>query len=149
MLERLKSLYTKYKEPLLYLIFGGLTTAIDWLISFLLYYFWIDATQAPDGMIHVADAIAWVAAVTFAFFTNRVWVFESKKKGLIPILGELVGFAGGRVVTFFVQEGILLVFVTLLGLNKYLFRILAAVIVIVLNYFISKLFVFRKKNDGN
>ncbi|MBE6632707.1 MAG: GtrA family protein [Ruminococcaceae bacterium] len=148
MLEKLKTLYAKYKEPLLYLIFGGLTTAIDWAISFLLYYFWIDATQAPDGMIHVADAIAWAAAVTFAFITNRIWVFESKKRGWIPILGELVGFAGGRVATFLVQEGILLVFVTWLGLNKYLFRILTAVLVIVLNYFISKLFVFRKKDNN-
>ena len=137
----------KYREQLLYLIFGGLTTVIDWAISFLLYYLWDGAMQSIPALVHVADVIAWVAAVSFAFITNRIWVFESRKKGFLPIMGELVSFAGGRVLTLLLQEAIMAVFVTWLGLNKYVFRILAAILVIVLNYFISKLIVFRKKKD--
>ncbi len=138
--------FGKYREQILYLIFGGLTTLIDWAISFALYRFWIDATNAPDAMVHVADVIAWVAAVLFAYVTNRLWVFESRKHGFLPVVGELVTFAGGRVVTLLIQEAIIFLFVTWLGLNKYLFRIIAAVLVIILNYVFSKLFVFRKKS---
>ena len=147
MIEKIRMLLGKYREQLLYLIFGGLTTVIDWVISFLLYYLWDGAMQNIPALVHVADVIAWVAAVSFAFITNRIWVFESRKKGFLPIMGELVSFAGGRVLTLLLQEAIMAVFVTWLGLNKYMFRILAAILVIVLNYFISKLIVFRKKKD--
>lgn len=146
MIEKAKALFQKYKEVILYLIFGVLTTAVDFGISFLLYRFWIDATpQISDFAVHAADVVAWAAAVTFAFVTNRIWVFESKKSGFVPVAKELVGFAGGRVFTLLIQEGLMLVFVTWLGGNKYLFRILAAGIVIVLNYVISKLVVFKNK----
>ena len=145
MIEKIRAFLGKYREQLLSLIFGGLTTAIDWAISFLLYYLWDGVMQTTPALVHVADVIAWVAAVTFAFVTNRIWVFESCKKGFLPIMGELCSFAGGRVFTLLLQEAVMAVFVTWLGLNKYVFRILAAILVIVLNYFISKLIVFRKK----
>jgi putative flippase GtrA len=82
--------------------------------------------------------------VAFAYVTNRIWVFESKRRGFLPILGEIAAFAGGRVVTLLLQEAIMAVFCTWLGLNMYLFKIIAAVLVVILNYFISKLLVFRK-----
>ena len=146
MIEKAKALFQKYKEVILYLIFGVLTTAVDFGISFLLYRFWIDATpQISDFAVHAADVVAWAAAVTFAYVTNRIWVFESKKSGFVPIAKELVSFAGGRVFTLLIQEGLMLVFVTWLGGNKYLFRDFAAGIVIVLNYVISKLVVFKNK----
>ena len=150
MIEKAKALFQKYKEVILYLIFGALTTAVDFGISFLLYRFWIDATPQISNLafafaVHAADVVAWAAAVTFAFVTNRIWVFESKKQGFVPVAKELVGFAGGRVFTLLIQEGLMLIFVTWLGGNKYLFRILAAGIVIVLNYVISKLVVFKNK----
>ena len=144
MIQRLKKLLESYREQVLYLIFGVLTTAVDWGISFLLYRLWIDAAQAPDSMVHLADVIAWMAAVAFAFVTNRIWVFGSKKHGFLPVAKELMSFAGGRVFTLLLQEAIMALFVTWLGWNKYVFRILAAVFVVILNYVISKLFVFRK-----
>lgn len=147
MVKKIKELYLKYKEQLLYLIFGGLTTVVDFTISYLLYFLWTDAMETSAWLVHVADSIGWVAAVTFAFFTNRIWVFESNKKGFLPVMGELAVFAGGRVATFLVQEGIMLLFVTWLKLNAYVFRFLAAILVIVLNYIISKLLVFRKKKE--
>ena len=140
MLEFLK----KHKSVILYIIFGGMTTVIDWSVSFLLYYFWGDAIEATPILLHGANIIAWVAAVTFAYVTNRIWVFESKRKGFVPIVCEIAAFAGGRVVTLLLQEVIMGVFCTWLGLNEYLFKIIAAVLVVILNYFISKLLVFRK-----
>jgi putative flippase GtrA len=144
MLQKCKEIFQKYREQILYLVFGGLTTVVDFAVSFLLYRLWLDGFNAPDGFLHLADLIAWAAAVAFAYVTNRIWVFESKKTGTAPILRELSAFAGGRVFTLLLQEAVMAVFVTWLGFNKYLFRILAAGIVIVLNYVISKRIVFQK-----
>ena len=136
MLELLK----KYKSVILYVIFGGMTTVIDWSVSFLLY-----RAMGTEGiLLHVDNFIAWVAAVAFAYITNRIWVFESKRHGLVPVLCEMGAFAGGRVLTLLLQEVIMGVFCTWLGFNEYLFKVIAAVLVIILNYFISKLLVFRK-----
>ena len=140
----MKELLKKYKSVILYVIFGGLTTVVDWSISFLLYYLWGDAIDATPILLHGANVIAWVAAVAFAYVTNRIWVFESKRRGFLPVMGEIAAFAGGRVLTLLLQEAIMAVFCTWLGLNEYLFKVIAAVLVVVLNYFISKLLVFRK-----
>ena len=145
MIELLK----KYKSIILYIIFGGLTTVVDWSVSFTLYYLWGDAIEATPWLIHGANVIAWVAAVAFAYVTNRIWVFESRTKGFARVMREIVTFAGGRVLTFLMQEGIVAVFVTWLGMNKYAIRIVAAVLVIIANYFISKLFVFKKNKETN
>lgn len=147
-MQNLIALCKKYREQLLYLIFGGLTTLVDWVIRFALYHFWLDQTSAPDALLHVVDVIAWIAAVTFAYVTNRIWVFESKKHGFLPILGEIGSFAGGRVATLLIQEIIMFAFVTQMGLNKYLFTVITAVLVIILNYVFSKLFVFRKNKHN-
>ena len=141
MIELLK----KYKSIILYIIFGGLTTVVDWTVSFSLYYLWGEAIEATPWLIHGANVIAWVAAVAFAYVTNRIWVFESKRRGFAPILGEIFAFAGGRVFTLLLQEVLMAVFFTWLGFNEYLVKIVAAVLVVILNYFISKLLVFRKK----
>ena len=143
MIELLK----KYKSIILYIIFGGLTTIVDWSVSFTLYYLWGDAIEATPWLIHGANVIAWVAAVAFAYVTNRIWVFESKRRGVLSIIGEIVAFAGGRVLTLLLQEAIMAIFFTWLGFNEYIVKIAAAVLVVILNYFISKLLVFRKKKS--
>jgi putative flippase GtrA len=145
MLQLLK----KYKSVILYIIFGGLTTVIDWGVSFLLYYLWGDAIDATPILLHGANVVAWVAAVAFAYVTNRIWVFESRRRGFLPILGEIAAFAGGRVTTLVLQEILMAVFCTWLGFNEYIMKLIAAVFVVILNYFISKIFVFRKQKTGD
>ena len=142
MIELLK----KYKSIILYIFFGGMTTVVDWSVSFTLYYLWGNAIEATPWLIHGANVIAWAAAVAFAYVTNRIWVFESKRRGFVPIVGEIAAFAGGRVFTLLLQEVLMAVFFTWLGFNEYVVKIVAAVLVVILNYFISKIFVFRKKN---
>ena len=143
MIELLK----KYKSIILYIFFGGMTTVVDWSVSFTLYYLWGNAIEATPWLIHGANVIAWAAAVAFAYVTNRIWVFESKRRGFVPIVGEIAAFAGGRVFTLLLQEVLMAVFFTWLGFNEYVVKIVAAVLVVILNYFISKIFVFRKKNS--
>ncbi|MBQ9132007.1 MAG: GtrA family protein [Clostridia bacterium] len=147
MIEGLRALWEKHKAVLLYLIFGGLTTVVDFAVCFLLYRLDLHVYVTPelDIYTHVADLIGWVLAVLFAFATNRVWVFQSAARGFLPVVKELAAFAGGRVGTLLLQEGAMFVFCTWLGFNRYVMRIIVAVAVIILNYFISKLLVFRKK----
>ena len=144
MKETIRALWGKYREQLLYLIFGGLTTVIDWGVCFAGYRIFAEQMEQSRVIVHAIDTVAWVAAVLFAFVTNRALVFGSRKKGFLPVLGELGTFAGGRVLTLAMQEAIMAVFVTALGLNEYVFKIAAAVVVVIANYFISKLIVFRK-----
>ena len=143
MITKIKNLCVRYREQLLYLIFGGLTTVVDWVVSFLLYRAWDTAIDANVFVIHGANMIAWVSAVLFAYITNRRWVFRSQQRGVLPILGELCTFAGGRVITFLLQEALIAVFFDWLGLNKYAVKLIAAILVVILNYIISKLLVFR------
>ena len=144
MMDKIKGLCRRYREQLLYLIFGGLTTLVDWLVSFALYRVWNATIDAHVFVIHGANLLAWVAAVLFAFVTNRRWVFRSKTRGASAVLSELLAFSGGRALTFLLQEAIVFVCFDLLLLNKYAVKIAAAVVVVVLNYVISKLLVFRK-----
>lgn len=127
----------KSREILLYLIFGVLTTLVDWCVSFGLY-------QTAMN-VHLANTLAWAAAVLFAYVTNRIWVFRSRRRGLLSIAAELCGFAGGRIATLLMQEAVFAVFCDWLGMSEYLIKLVAAVLVVVGNYIISKLLIFRKK----
>ena len=147
MIEKIKALLIRYKSVILYVIFGGLTTVIDWGVTFVLYAVWKDAIEAHRFLVHGADAIAWIAAILFSFFTNRIWVFDSKRKGAAVFL-ELLAFAGGRVITLLLQEGLIAIFFTWLGLDKYAVKMVAAVFVVIVNYFVSKWLVFRTKKPG-
>jgi putative flippase GtrA len=137
MIAKLKQLFLAHREIILYVIFGGLTTLVDWSISFVLYAIHLN--------VHAANVIAWICAVLFAFVTNRILVFESREKGRVAISRELFTFAGGRVVTLLLQELIVFVFYDCLTWNPYAVKIGAAVLVVVLNYFITKFLVFQKR----
>ena len=119
--------YKKNKEILLYLFFGGLT----FLVSIISYAF-------------LNIQIGWILAVSFAYVTNRVWVFDSNAETTADFIKEITSFIGGRVATLVIEELILFIFITNLGMNSMLVKIVAQVIVIVLNYVISKLIVFKK-----
>ena len=134
----------KRRDIILYLVFGVLTTVVDWFVSFLLYRIWGQAIDENSYLIHGANAVAWLCAVLFAFVTNRTWVFESKRTGFFPVLGELAAFAGGRVMTLLLQEGIFAVMFDWLGINEYVVKVVAAVIVVIINFFLGKL-IFRKR----
>ena len=131
--------YVKYKEPLLYLFFGGLTTLIS------IFVFWL--FNGPFGLNElVANLISWVLAVLFAFLTNKTWVFQSggQEKSFLSLM---LSFYAGRLLTLGVEELLLLVFITWLGFNSMAVKIVAQIVVIVLNYVISKLLVFRNKGE--
>lgn len=133
-----ESFYKKNKEILLYLFFGGLA----FIVSIATYAFF----NVICGLNElVANVISWIITVTFAFLTNRIWVFDSPVDTVKDFFSQLVNFFGGRIVTLVIEEAILLIFITWLEMNSMLIKVIAQVVVIVLNYVISKLWIFRKK----
>ena len=139
-LRRFGPLWQKYREVLLYLFFGGLTT----IVSIGSYALLVLAGLDPL----IANIISWVLAVLFAFATNRIWVFRAPTSGAGAFVKQMASFFGGRVFTLVVEEAILYVFITRLGANSILVKVAAQVMVVILNYIISKLLVFRKKRAG-
>ncbi len=137
MIEKIKALCIKYKEVLLYLIFGGLTTVVS-LASFWLF------TYPLHINVLISNVLSWICAVTFAYFTNAKWVFEAKPETRGEAAKQFVSFYAGRLATLGVEEAILLVFVTLLHGNEMIVKVIAQIVVVVLNYVVSKLFVFKK-----
>ena len=137
-MKDIKALFEKYREAVMYLFFGGCTT----LVNFAVY--WLCTRPVHMGEV-AATAVAWVLSVLFAYVTNRKWVFESQAKGAKAITGEMVNFFAGRAATGVMDVAIMFVSVTMLGLPDMVMKILSNVLVIILNYFISKLIVFREK----
>ena len=156
----------------MYLVFGVLTTFVGWAVYFAVLWAWkgifslpVDDTNSALYITGytVAQVIQWVAAVLFAFFTNKKWVFTEADKNVRTSL-QLVKFAGGRVVTLFIDYGVTLfaamgaaalfpslTAVTLMGIEWNLCeigaKVVAAVIVIICNYIFSKIFVFKNKKQ--
>ncbi len=130
--------YVKHKEKLLYLLFGGLTTVVS-----LVTFWFVDRVVMANE--HVANTASWILAVLFAFVTNRIWVFNAKTSGKTAFFRQLLGFYGGRLLTFGIEELLLLVFITWLQFDSMLVKIAAQIVVLILNYIVSKVFVFRKQ----
>ena len=132
--------YKKYKEMLLYLFFGGLSFIVS-----IATYACFNVGMGINELI--ANILSWIITVMFAFLTNRVWVFQAPTHTITEFLRQMLSFFGGRVVTLVIEEIILLVFITWLGFNSMVVKVIAQVIVIVLNYVISKFWVFTDKKD--
>ena len=131
--------YHKYQEILLYLLFGGLTTLLSICVRLVLFHTLCSPDKALD--VQIATVISNAAGIIFAYFTNRSFVFHSKNKNKLK---EASSFVLGRVSTLLMDMGIMFVGVTLLKGNETIVTILSQVLVIVLNYVISKLIVFKK-----
>ncbi|MBO7364637.1 MAG: GtrA family protein, partial [Lachnospiraceae bacterium] len=96
----------------------------------------------------LANTAAWIAAVAFAFVTNKLYVFESKDRTRSAVLSELVPFVTCRLLSLVMETLILYVTVTLLRFNEPLMKILSGILVIIVNYFASKYLIFRKEKDA-
>lgn len=131
-----KPFYKRHKEVLLYLFFGGVAVLLNLGLFFL-----FDQVLKINELI--ANVICWIICVLFQFVTNRTWVFEAKEEKTNTLLGQMLSFFGGRLFTLGVEEAILAIFITWLMLNSIVVKIIAQIVIIVLNYIISKFVVFR------
>ena len=132
-----KSLYGKYKDLIPYAVFGVLTTLVNVAV------YWLAAHPLKLGVMP-STVIAWLAAVTFAYITNRRYVFHSKASGVKAVVRETVSFFACRLLTGAVDWACMFILVDCLHLNDMAIKVLANIIVILLNYIASKLFIFKK-----
>ena len=141
MKELIKKLINK--ETITYIIFGVGSTVVN-LAVFKLFDLIFTAVTDTD-LVLLTNLIAWVAAVVFAFVTNKIWVFESKSIKPAVLTKEISSFFACRLLTGFLDVGIMWLGVDLLHFNSTLLKIVANIVVIVLNYVASKLFIFKSK----
>lgn len=124
------------KETLMYLIFGVLTTAIDYISALIMFYF----TEKE----FLSNTVAWIIAVIFAYITNKLFVFESKSFDKNIISKEFPSFVGSRVATL-IGSTIIIWMCNLIHMQFFISKFASSVFAIVGNYVLSKLFVFKKK----
>lgn len=129
----MRSFYRKYQQIILYLIFGVLTTLAS------LSSFWLLLKIMGPEQTLAINVFSWLISVTFAFFTNAKWVFNQDHFKL----NDLVEFFMSRVATLFIEEAILLIFVYILHFDAMLIKLMAQIVVIILNYVLLKYYVFK------
>lgn len=122
----------------MYLLFGGITFFLNMILYAVL-------TGYGNMNALIANVICWVICVLFQFFTNRTWVFDGRTETASGFWIQMASFFGGRLFTLIVEEAILAAFITWLGFPSLPVKLMAQIIVIVLNYVISKLIVFKNK----
>ncbi len=128
------NLYKKYEEIIKYLIFGVLTTIIS-ILTYALF------TRLCHIDIYISNILSWILAVTFAFVTNKIFVFKSHSKNVIK---EGIKFYLARVASLLCELVMMFILVNLIHLDDMVSKIIVQIIVIILNYILSKIFVFMK-----
>lgn len=151
----IKKLFLKYKELISYVFFGVLATVVN-LVSFKIFDLILGA-----NLYLVTNIVSWVITVVFAYFTNKLWVFESKSWEASIVIKELVGFFGARVFSLVVEEAGLWLMIDLCNIGtisweilnfdltgNMIAKIIMQVIVVIMNYVFSKLVIFKHKNKN-
>ena len=141
-MEKLINLYKKNEEILNYLIFGVLTTIIS-IASYAIF------TNLFNISILVSNVLSWILSVLFAFITNKLFVFKSKNKSFRDSFIECFKFYASRLFSLAVESLILYIGASILHINDMIVKIFAQVIVIILNYILSKILVFKKDKKVN
>ena len=136
-MERIRQLMEQYKDILIYLIFGVLTTLVNYLV-------YLPCYNILGISASVSNVIAWAVAVAFAYLTNKPFVFRSHDWSRAVVVPELMKFVGSRVFSGFLETGIIFLTVDILALNGNVMKLLTSVLVVILNYVSSKLLVFKK-----
>ena len=137
MLQRIKSLFSRYWDIISYLFFGVLTTIVNYLI-------YLPAYNLLGMSAAASNATAWVVAVAFAYLTNKPFVFKSHDWSKQTVIPELTKFVSCRITSGVLETVILLITVDILGWNGNLWKLTTQIMVVILNYVFSKLIVFKK-----
>lgn len=136
----IKNYYKKHEEIINYIVVGALTT----LVSLSSYYLCTLTFLNPNNEIElqIANIISWICAVSFAYVSNRKYVFKSKN---MKVFNEMFKFYSSRLTTLFLDMLFMFVLVSLVNLNDKISKIIVQILVLIINYIISKFIVFRKE----
>lgn len=146
-LGKLADIYEEHKEGMRYLIFGALTTVVNIVVAAFTYYI-LFAPFSEGVKVNLSTIIAIIAAWIFAYVTNKLYVFDSKTNTIKELLKEIFSFVSCRVITAVVEIALMNIFVTNLEWNYMLTKIIVSIIVIILNYIFSKLFIFKNGKEN-
>ena len=144
MIKKLKEMYKKYEEIIMYLIIGGLTTLVNILVYFLVTHTFLNPGDKLE--LQIAEVISWTVAVVFAYYTNHKYVFKRKNEASLK---EAISFFTSRLTTLVIEMIIMYIFVSELKFDDKIIKIIAQIVVIVLNYVFSKFIVFKKEKNSN
>lgn len=149
-MEKIKGLIKKYinKETILYVVFGLLTTGVNFAVFHLCNKLLSDDVFLKDKNYLFTNVVAWVAAVLFAFFVNKIFVFESKSWRAKTVFSEFIKFVAARVVSLGIDEAGMFLLVSVLGVKEMLSKLAVQVFVVVINYFFSKFIIFKKEQNN-
>lgn len=142
--KSIRNLYYKYEDLMLYLIFGVLTTVVSFLSQGVIVI--IMGTETVLA-VNVATGFSWVCAVTFAFFTNKKYVFKSLTDTKKAFWTEVGTFYSARIVSLFLEIAIMNIFNFILAFNYWVVKICAQVFIVLSNYIFSKLVVFKNRTE--
>ena len=146
MIEKIKALCVKHREILVYLIVGGLTTLVSWGCKFLWgAIFYPGVTKTTVAQTTVLNVVENLSGILFAYYPNRRWVFQSKNP---KVLQEFAGFFTSRLGTWGLSYVLNLLLCNVLKLDYRIATVLVSVVVVIGNYVISKLLIFRKKKEA-
>ena len=143
MTEKIKALYVKYEEIIIYLIVGVVNTIISWAAWFGCAYTFLDAKIVWHNFL--LSVISWVVGVVAGYFMNRKFVFKSHEPN---IWKEFLQFSGGRLSTWALDEVMMILMVNIMNIHEGFSKIFVSVLVMIGNYIISKFFVFKKDKSG-
>ena len=141
-MKKIKELFIKYEEIIRYLIIGGLTTLISLVSYFLVTTLFLDPEKELE--LQIANIISWIISVTFAYFTNHFFVFKKKENVSFK---EALKFYSSRISTLLIEMLLMYLLVSVCEFNDRIIKIIVQIIIIVLNYVFSKIFVFKNKNE--
>lgn len=135
----MKKLFEKYHEQISYLFWGGMTTLVSYAT-----YFVFSRLLHLDPLI--SNVLSWICAVAFAYVTNKIFVFRSRSWEPKLVAAEVWKFVSARIFSFLLEMAIMFVFVKIFKLNDLVVKVCANIVVIIVNYFLSKFLIFAKKN---
>lgn len=132
----MKKMIEQYREQILYLLFGVVTTVVNILV--------FQICRMMQMELYLSNGIAWIISVLTAYVTNKIWVFESKTAELSVLISEVGKFFFARILSLGIDMGCIWLLVDVLKLSDFIGKVASNVVVVVANYFFSKLFVFNK-----
>ena len=143
-LKKLADWYREHREAMRYLIFGVLTTIVNILTYALFASVILKGVPSKEVVVNVSEIIAFIVAIIFAYVTNKIYVFNSKTNNFKELMREITSFTGCRIVTEIVS--ILMMNAAIwFSINDILMKVIANIVVIILNFIFSKLIIFKKK----
>ena len=139
--KKFTDFYRNHQEGMRYLVFGAFTTVVNIVVFEICKNLW-------DMSTTISNIIAWILAVFFAYITNKWFVFYSKAENFKKLFFELSSFFAARIFTLVVETIFLYVTIDYYGLNSIFMKIISNILVIILNFILSKLFIFKKSNSA-